>query len=34
MQIDKTEITIRELIAGYHNDDESGQVVAYADSRL
>ncbi|EGK8033438.1 DUF262 domain-containing protein [Campylobacter upsaliensis] len=33
MQIDKTEITIRELIAGYHNDDESGQVVAYADSR-
>lgn len=31
MQIDKTEITIRELIAGYHNDDESGQVVAYAD---
>ncbi|EEO7741962.1 DUF262 domain-containing protein [Campylobacter upsaliensis] len=33
MQIDKTEITIRELIAGYHNDDESSQVVAYADSR-
>lgn len=32
MQIDKTEITIRELIAGYHNDDESSQVVAYADS--
>lgn len=31
MQIEKTQISIRELIKGYHNDEESGQVVAYAD---
>lgn len=32
MQIQKTEIIIRELMAGYGNDEESGQVVAaYAD---
>ncbi|EAJ2129540.1 DUF262 domain-containing protein [Campylobacter upsaliensis] len=33
MQIDKTEIKIKELIAGYIRDEESSQVVAYADSR-
>lgn len=32
MQIDKTEIKIKELIAGYTRDEESSQVVAYADS--
>ncbi|EIZ7226557.1 DUF262 domain-containing protein [Campylobacter upsaliensis] len=32
MQIDKTEIKIKELIAGYTRDEESSQIVAYADS--
>ncbi|EHL7429660.1 DUF262 domain-containing protein [Campylobacter upsaliensis] len=32
MQIDKTEIKIKELIAGYTRDEESSQVIAYADS--
>ncbi|EPZ5350498.1 HNH endonuclease family protein [Campylobacter upsaliensis] len=32
MQIDKTEIKIKELVAGYTRDEESSQVVAYADS--
>lgn len=32
MQIDKTEISIKELVAGYTRDEESSQVVAYADS--
>ncbi|WP_213274797.1 HNH endonuclease family protein [Campylobacter vulpis] len=32
MQIQKTEISIKELVAGYTRDEESGQVVAYADS--
>ncbi|HEO8744302.1 TPA: DUF262 domain-containing protein [Campylobacter upsaliensis] len=32
MQIDKTEISIKELVEGYKRDEESGQVVAYADS--
>ncbi len=29
MQIDKTEIKIKELIAGYTRDEESSQIVAY-----
>lgn len=32
MQIDKTEIKIKELIAGYTRDEEGSQVIAYADS--
>ncbi|ELL1632733.1 DUF262 domain-containing protein [Campylobacter upsaliensis] len=32
MQIDKTEIKIKELVAGYTRDEESSQVIAYADS--
>ncbi|CAM3302669.1 DUF262 domain-containing protein [Helicobacter labetoulli] len=32
MQIDKTEMSIKELARGYTRDEESGQVVAYADS--
>ncbi|EJE1582940.1 DUF262 domain-containing protein [Campylobacter upsaliensis] len=32
MQIDKTEIRIKELVAGYTRDEESSQIVAYADS--
>ncbi|WP_213272457.1 DUF262 domain-containing protein [Campylobacter vulpis] len=32
MQIDKTEIKIKDLVAGYTRDEESSQVVAYADS--
>ncbi|WP_270978202.1 HNH endonuclease family protein [Campylobacter helveticus] len=32
MQIDKTEIKIKELIEGYTRDEESSQVIAYADS--
>ncbi|EAI4325725.1 HNH endonuclease family protein [Campylobacter upsaliensis] len=32
MQIDKTEIKIKELIAGYTRDEESSQAIAYADS--
>ncbi|MCR2110772.1 HNH endonuclease family protein [Campylobacter upsaliensis] len=32
MQIDKTEIKIKELVEGYKRDEESGQVVSYADS--
>ncbi|WP_270966415.1 HNH endonuclease family protein [Campylobacter upsaliensis] len=32
MQIQKTEISIKELVEGYKRDEESGQVVAYADS--
>lgn len=32
MQIQKTEIKIKELIAGYTRDEEGSQVVAYADS--
>lgn len=32
MQIDKTEIKIKELIVGYTRDEESSQVIAYADS--
>ncbi|EGJ6309045.1 DUF262 domain-containing protein [Campylobacter upsaliensis] len=32
MQIDKTEISIKELVAGYTRDEESSQIVAYADS--
>ncbi|MCR2063940.1 HNH endonuclease family protein [Campylobacter helveticus] len=32
MQIDKIEIKIKELIAGYTRDEESSQIVAYADS--
>ncbi|MCR2097139.1 HNH endonuclease family protein [Campylobacter upsaliensis] len=33
MQIDKTEIKIKELVAGYTRDEESSQVVAYADEK-
>ncbi|WP_317372492.1 HNH endonuclease family protein [Helicobacter canis] len=32
MQIDKTEIKIKELVVGYTRDEESSQVIAYADS--
>ncbi|MDL0081840.1 DUF262 domain-containing protein [Helicobacter sp. XJK30-2] len=32
MQIDKTEIKIKELTNGYTRDEESSQIVAYADS--
>ncbi|WP_270960227.1 HNH endonuclease family protein [Campylobacter upsaliensis] len=33
MQIDKTEIKIKELTNGYTRDEESSQVIAYADEK-
>ncbi|EHQ1323936.1 DUF262 domain-containing protein [Campylobacter upsaliensis] len=33
MQIEKTEITIKELVAGYISDEKTNQVVAYADEK-
>lgn len=33
MKIEKREISIRELVKGYKRDEESDEVVAYADSK-